>query len=65
MGYTAVKVPPVLQNKGKLERAKSSRTTIVPGGVYGGKVACLKVKQVALRPTDYESGILIPVKKSK
>ena len=54
-----------MQNKGKFERAKSSRTTIVPGGVYGGKVACLKVKQVALRPTDYENGILIPVKKSK
>lgn len=63
MGYTAVKVPPALQKK--FEMAKSSRTTIVPGGVYGGKVACLKVKQVALRPTDYESGILIPVKKSK
>ena len=29
---------------------KPSRISIVPGGVYGGKVACLKGKQVASRP---------------
>ena len=30
---------------------KPSRISIVPGGVYGGKVACPKGKQVASRPT--------------
>ena len=29
---------------------KPSRTSIVPGGVYAGKVACPKGKQVASRP---------------